>query len=120
MTSESLPYPVLITGASSGIGLALTHLHLSRGDHVIASSRQPDHSPLATLNDHNDRLRLIPADLATAQGPASLAAATAGYTDHLSRVIHCAGVLHDSSHNRSPRKSAWKIFAQKIWNTASA
>ncbi len=114
MTSESLPYPVLITGASSGIGLALTHLHLSRGDHVIASSRQPDHSPLATLNDHNDRLRLIPADLATAQGPASLAAATAGYTDHLSRVIHCAGVLHDSSHNRSPEKRLEDLCAENL------
>ena len=104
MTSPSLPYPVLITGASSGIGLALTRLHLARGDQVIASSRDPGSSPLAALATRHDTLTLVAADLTDPQGPAGLAEEIKTLSEHLSRVIHCAGVLHDTSRNLSPEK----------------
>lgn len=104
MSSPSLPYPVLITGASSGIGLALTRLHLSRGDRVIASCRQPDTSPLAALADQYDRLEPVAVDLSEPLAPAGLAEETSKRTDYLSRVIYCAGVLHDTSRKMSPEK----------------
>ena len=104
MTSPSLPYPVLITGASSGIGLALARLHLARGDQVIASSRDPDSSPLAALTARHDTLTLVAADLTDPQGPAGLAEEVKTHTEHLARAIHWAGVLHDTRRNLSPEK----------------
>ena len=97
-------FPTLITGASSGIGLALVRLHLSRGNAVIASSRHPARSPLADLASHQESLTLIAADLADPEGPGHLAAQVARHTPQLSRVIHCAGVLHDASRQMAPEK----------------
>ncbi|WP_372636821.1 SDR family NAD(P)-dependent oxidoreductase [Alcanivorax jadensis] len=114
MTSSSFPYPVLITGASSGIGLALTRLHLARGDRVIASSRQPDSSPLAALASRHDKLELVEADLTTNRGPASLADETVRRTEHLSRVICCAGVLHDTNRNMSPEKRLEELLPENL------
>jgi len=114
MSSPSLPYPVLITGASSGIGLALTHLHLSRGDRVIASSRQPDASPLAALKEQHDRLELVAADLTDPRAPAALAEEAAKRTEHLSRVIHCAGVLHDTNRHMAPEKRLQDLSPENL------
>ena len=104
MSPPPLPYPVLITGASSGIGLALTRLHLWRGNQVIASSREPEQSPLAALAAQHDQLALLAADLAHPQAPAALARDVMTRTEHLSRVIYCAAVLHDNNLNMSPEK----------------
>ncbi|BCU55745.1 SDR family oxidoreductase [Enterobacter kobei] len=49
----------LITGCSSGFGLATAHLFLERGWHVIATMRTPD----ATLFPVSDRLTLLPLDI---------------------------------------------------------
>ncbi len=49
----------LITGCSSGFGLATAHLFLAKGWHVIATMRTPD----ATLFPASDRLKILPLDI---------------------------------------------------------
>ena len=51
-----------ITGASSGIGLALAHAAAGRGDNVVALAR--DVTPLGTLLDeHGERVRALSVDV---------------------------------------------------------
>lgn len=53
----SIPRIVVITGASGGLGLALTQLHLEKGDCVIATSRKTITQELVSLQkDYPDRL----------------------------------------------------------------
>lgn len=53
----------LITGCSSGFGLATAQLFLAKGWHVIATMRTPD----ATLFPASDRLRILPLDITSAE-----------------------------------------------------
>jgi NAD(P)-dependent dehydrogenase (short-subunit alcohol dehydrogenase family) len=62
LASES-PRTWLITGASSGIGLALTHAAAGRGDNVTAIARKPE--SLRPLRDrYGDRVLVQAADVA--------------------------------------------------------
>jgi NAD(P)-dependent dehydrogenase (short-subunit alcohol dehydrogenase family) len=75
---------VLITGCSSGFGLATARLFLDAGWHVIATMRQPD----TTLLPASDHLRILPLDVTDADSIAA-AIAAAGPIDVL---VNNAGV----------------------------
>lgn len=75
---------VLITGCSSGFGLATAHLFLDRGWQVIATMRKPD----ANLLPASERLRILPLDVTDANSIAG-AIAAAGPIDVL---VNNAGV----------------------------
>lgn len=69
---------VLITGCSSGFGLAIAHLFLDRGWHVIATMRTPD----PALFPISERLRILQLDI-TDQQSIHEAIAVAGPIDIL-------------------------------------
>jgi NAD(P)-dependent dehydrogenase (short-subunit alcohol dehydrogenase family) len=62
----------LVTGASKGIGLAITSALAAEGAHVVAGSRSVS-DELRTLIDAG-RVRQVSVDLSTAEGPDELAA----------------------------------------------
>ncbi|WP_343611964.1 SDR family oxidoreductase [Novosphingobium sp.] len=62
----------LITGCSSGFGLATAQLFLERGWQVVATMRQPD----ATLLPASGRLTILPLDVTDADSIAAAFAAT--------------------------------------------
>ncbi|GAB6195742.1 SDR family NAD(P)-dependent oxidoreductase [Lysobacter xanthus] len=94
------PATALVTGASSGIGLALVHTLLDhRGiAEVVAVSRRATGNPgLAALRDrHGDRLRCIDADLTRDDDLASLAVELQA-VGALHVVVNAAGLLHDAT-----------------------
>jgi NAD(P)-dependent dehydrogenase (short-subunit alcohol dehydrogenase family) len=73
--------PVLVTGAASGIGAAVTELLVERGVEVIAAD--------LTAVDRRATERRVAADLTT---PAGREAALAG-VECLAGIVHCAGVI---------------------------
>lgn len=75
---------ILITGASSGFGLATANLFLSQGWDVIATMR----SPTAHATPEHDRLHILPLDVTDA---ASIAQAVADAGD-VDALVNNAGV----------------------------
>ncbi len=66
----------IVTGASKGIGLAVTEALVDEGVAVVAGARRP--SPELTRLVRTGRVDFVAADLATADGPAHLIDAAAG------------------------------------------
>lgn len=85
---------VVISGASSGIGLECANLFLAHGDRVIAGCRS-HRAPLDALVTRHGaaRVTVVTADLATEQGCVELVAA-AGRPDV---VVHSAGIWNDGA-----------------------
>ncbi len=83
---------VLVTGASSGIGLACAELFLRRGDRVVAQYRSQS-APVDRLRENHGAGLVIPvrADLATEAGCVA-AVEAAGALDVL---VHSAGIWTD-------------------------
>jgi len=96
----------LITGASHGIGLAMTARCLRAGERVFAVSRDPDRSDaLAALAaEAPDRLHPLAADLCDEGAVARLFETVRAHTDTLDALVHCAGLLHDAETGLSPEK----------------
>ncbi|MGB1409565.1 SDR family NAD(P)-dependent oxidoreductase [Alloalcanivorax venustensis] len=96
----------LITGASHGIGLAMTARCLRAGERVFAVSRDPDRSDaLAALAaEAPDRLHPLAADLCDEDAVARLFETVRAHTDTLDALVHCAGLLHDAETGLSPEK----------------
>ena len=67
----------VVTGASKGIGLAITRALTDEGVRVVAGARTPG-AELAALAE-TSAVRPVPVDLATATGPADLIAAAAEF-----------------------------------------
>jgi NAD(P)-dependent dehydrogenase (short-subunit alcohol dehydrogenase family) len=86
---------VLITGASRGIGYALTREYLARGARVFAAVRDPDSAPkLRSLSA--DNLVVVPLDVRSDQDIAA-AGDLVGSFGGLDRLINNAGVGDTSS-----------------------
>jgi NAD(P)-dependent dehydrogenase (short-subunit alcohol dehydrogenase family) len=88
----------LVTGANRGLGLEFTRQLLARGDHVVATAREPGRATalIALAGEYPGRLRVLPLDVAD---PASIAALAAelplgGGPVPLDLLVNCAGVLH--------------------------
>ncbi|HHQ48823.1 MAG TPA: SDR family oxidoreductase, partial [Acidobacteria bacterium] len=92
--SPATPRTVLVTGASSGIGLACARLFLARGDRVVAQYRSQPAPVEALAREHGpDRVVPVGADLATEEG-CGRAVAAAGRPDIL---VHSAGIWNDGA-----------------------
>src|SRR5512133_2940095 len=73
-TVAGMTFTWIITGASGGLGRAITERALAAGDRVIAATRRP-----ATLNDLTGDLRAVTFDA----GPSQIVAAADGRVDVL-------------------------------------
>ncbi len=80
---------IWITGASSGIGLALTKNYLAQGHKVIASARHQ--GELAPLLQAHEQLSFVEFDVSNQEQIASVRASLQTLTDHLDCVILNAG-----------------------------
>jgi len=106
VTIES-PLTILVTGASSGIGLSCAELFLERGDRVVAQFRsQP--APVERLRAAFGGERVVPvqADLATEAGCVA-AVRAAGALDVL---VHSAGIWTDGPIRELTAPSLEKMF----------
>ena len=94
----NVPAHVLVTGASSGIGLAMVNALLDNPAvaRVCAVSRRAaDSEALAVLQARRGgRLQRISADLTTDAGLDAIVAGIRAGGDALHLVVNCAGVLH--------------------------
>ena len=81
---------VVVTGASSGIGLACARLFLQRGDRVVAQYRSQRAPVLRMLSEYGpDRVVPVEADLASEAGCVATVAAAGGT---LHALVHSAGM----------------------------
>lgn len=88
----------LVTGANRGLGLEFCRQLLARGDHVIATARQPGHAhELSQLAGENPgRLHVLPLDVSNAKSELELARELPLVLgdEPLHMLINNAGLLH--------------------------
>lgn len=93
-----MPQHSLVTGANRGVGLEFARQLLARGDHVVATCRQPGKaSALNTLaGQHPGRLHVLPLDVADPKSQAQLANELPLVLGdgRLGLLVNNAGVLH--------------------------
>jgi NAD(P)-dependent dehydrogenase (short-subunit alcohol dehydrogenase family) len=94
-----MPRNVLVTGANRGIGLELARQLLARGDHVVATCRQPGKATAlnALAAEYPGRLHVLPLDVANARARAELVRElplVLGEDARLDWLVNNAGVLH--------------------------
>ncbi len=82
MYENTSPRAWLITGASSGFGLALAHAALRVGDQVVATARDPE-TLKALVDEAPDRVAAVRLDVTR---PNEIAAAVAGALDRFGRI----------------------------------
>jgi len=101
---------ILVTGASSGIGLACARMLLEQGSSVAAHYRT-QRAPVEALQVGNSG-RLVPvrADLATEQGCVGAVKDSAGALGGLDAVVHSAGIWNDGPIRDLSRETLETIF----------
>jgi NAD(P)-dependent dehydrogenase (short-subunit alcohol dehydrogenase family) len=87
---------VVVTGATSGIGLSLTKMLSRLGATVVAVGRSP--SKLAALQEEIPTVQTVQANLVDLQSVADAADAIAESWDHIDVLVNNAGV-HDGFNN---------------------
>lgn len=82
---------VIVTGASSGIGLATAKMFLEEGAKVVGASRHPE--KIRELGGE-DVVLAVEADLSTAEGPKKLIQAAVEKFGRIDILINNAGISH--------------------------
>jgi NAD(P)-dependent dehydrogenase (short-subunit alcohol dehydrogenase family) len=95
-TDRHPPRRSLVTGANRGLGLEFVRQLLTRGDHVVATSRQPGRANALNqlVGQHPGRLHVLPLDVGDAKSHAELARELPLVIDGLDLLVNNAGVLH--------------------------
>jgi NAD(P)-dependent dehydrogenase (short-subunit alcohol dehydrogenase family) len=84
---------ILITGASRGIGLALTEAALTAGHTVVAAARDPHGAALRALAGRYDkRLHLVPLDVRSDTSLCEAVGEVTGRVDRIDVLVNNAGV----------------------------
>jgi NAD(P)-dependent dehydrogenase (short-subunit alcohol dehydrogenase family) len=96
----------VVTGASKGIGLAVTRALANKGVRVVAGAREPN-GGLSTLAD-GGQVRPMSVDLRTPDGPARLIDAAVGAFGRLDILVNNVGVVH-------PRTSGFLSVTDDDW-----
>jgi len=106
----------VITGASSGIGLACARMLLERGDRVVVQYRTQD-GPLVALQNRFGvkRVVVVQADLATEEGcVATVAGADRARLDVL---VHSAGIWNDGPIRELTREVLEQMFRTNTFSS---
>jgi NAD(P)-dependent dehydrogenase (short-subunit alcohol dehydrogenase family) len=82
MNESTTPHTWLITGTSSGFGLAIARAALAAGDHVVATARQP-RSLDALVSEAPDRVAAVRLDVTR---PGEIASAVAAALERFGRI----------------------------------
>lgn len=93
-TKPNRPLTWLITGCSSGLGLELTRVAQTRGDKVIATSRQPARTPdlIEEVQRHGGEWHALDVDDPSAPGVLLQNLAASGHS--IDVLVNNAGVIH--------------------------
>ncbi len=86
--SKGAQQTVIISGASSGIGLACARAFLAQGDRVVAQYRTQPAPVLRLAEEHGELVQPVQADLGSEEGACSLVAAAGSPT----ALVHSAGI----------------------------
>jgi 3-oxoacyl-[acyl-carrier protein] reductase len=114
MTRSSATRTVLVTGASSGIGLECARAFLARGDRVVAQYRSQPGPVLALAREHGpDRVVPVEADLATEEGCIAAVVAAEG----LEVLVHSAGIWNDGAIRDLTREVLEEMFRTNTFSS---
>lgn len=104
---------VIVTGASSGIGLSCARLFLEGGDTVIAQYRSASR-PVEELRGEFGAERVVPvrADLATEQGCIDVVARA----ERLDVLVHSAGIWNDGPIRTLTRDNLETMFRTNLFS----
>lgn len=97
---------VLITGCSSGFGLASARLFLARGWNVIATMRSPD----PTLFERHDRLLVTPLDVTDPHSIAEAIAKGIARFGRIDALVNNAGVGLFGAAEATPAEVTQQVF----------
>lgn len=115
MTPADERRTVLVTGASSGIGLECARAFLSRGDRVVAQYRTQVGPVLALAGVYGpDRVVPVEADLATEEG---CVAAVAAAGTRLDVLVHSAGIWNDGAIRDLSRQVLEEMFRTNTFSS---
>ncbi|MEM6681846.1 MAG: SDR family oxidoreductase [Pseudomonadota bacterium] len=107
----------LITGASSGIGLALSDVFAAHGYDLILTARREDRlKALADMlfDNHGASVTVIPADLADPAGPGGLAEAIIDHGLNVDVLVNNAGFGQFAPFNETDRSTALAMLQVNI------
>jgi 3-oxoacyl-[acyl-carrier protein] reductase len=114
MMTANATRTVLVTGASSGIGLECARAFLARGDRVVAQYRTQS-GPVAALAGEYGAERVVPvkADLATEAGCVTAVAAAPS----LEVLVHSAGIWNDGAIRDLSRQVLEEMFRTNTFSS---
>ncbi len=108
MLANETSVNVVVTGASGGIGLALTEwlVGIPEIKHIFAVARSASTSTRLSELAEPDRARVRPvaADVTTLEGRALLLGVVQEAVDRIDLVFNVAGLLHDAQRGIQPEK----------------
>jgi 3-oxoacyl-[acyl-carrier protein] reductase len=114
MSPRATKRTVLVTGASSGIGLECARAFLARGDRVVAQYRSQPGPVLALAERHgSDRVVPVRADLATEEGCVAAVAVAEG----LEVLVHSAGIWNDGAIRHLTRAVLEEMFRTNTFSS---